>query len=108
MQLEMLGWNGFFASQQYAGVPGRVASSIRERLVLWTEAGEVEAEMAAPSGNRVPYGPPSAIGLHYDPTPPSSTTFSNAELSCPANSPASPSGADPRRQHRRPVYRQRP
>lgn len=43
MQLEELGWNGFFASQRCAGVPGRVASAIRERFVVWTEDGEVEA-----------------------------------------------------------------
>ena len=47
MQLENLGWNGFFASQlakeKGAGVPGRVASAIRERFVVWTEAGEVNA-----------------------------------------------------------------
>jgi ribosome biogenesis GTPase / thiamine phosphate phosphatase len=42
VQLEMLGWNGFFASQVCGGVPGRVASAIRERFVVWTEAGEVE------------------------------------------------------------------
>lgn len=43
MQLEMLGWNGFFAGQVCAGVPGRVASAIRERFQVWTENGEVEA-----------------------------------------------------------------
>jgi len=43
VQLEMLGWNGFFAGQVRAGVPGRVASAIRERFVVWTENGEVEA-----------------------------------------------------------------
>ena len=43
MQLESLGWNGFFASQSYAGVPGRVASASRERFLVWTETGEVDA-----------------------------------------------------------------
>jgi ribosome biogenesis GTPase len=43
VQLEELGWNGFFAGQDYAGVPGRVASASRERFVVWTEYGEVEA-----------------------------------------------------------------
>jgi ribosome biogenesis GTPase / thiamine phosphate phosphatase len=43
VQLENLGWNGFFASQHCGGVPGRVASAIRERFVVWTEDGEVEA-----------------------------------------------------------------
>ena len=43
MQLEMLGWNGFFASQPCAGVPGRVAAAIRERFVVWTKAGQVDA-----------------------------------------------------------------
>jgi len=43
VQLEKLGWNGFFAGQECAGVPGRVASAIREHFTVWTEAGEVEA-----------------------------------------------------------------
>jgi len=48
VQLEELGWNGFFASQWSAGqdcpgVPGRVASATRERFLVWTESGEVEA-----------------------------------------------------------------
>jgi ribosome biogenesis GTPase / thiamine phosphate phosphatase len=43
VQLEKLGWNGFFAGQECAGVPGRVASAIRERFTVWTEAGEVDA-----------------------------------------------------------------
>jgi ribosome biogenesis GTPase len=43
VNLEMLGWSGFFSSQPYLGVPGRVASAIRERFVVWTEAGEVDA-----------------------------------------------------------------
>ncbi len=43
MQLEKLGWNTFFASQARAGVPGRVASVTRDRFLVWTESGEVEA-----------------------------------------------------------------
>jgi ribosome biogenesis GTPase len=43
VQLEKFGWNGFFSSQECAGVPGRVASAIRERFAVWTEAGEVDA-----------------------------------------------------------------
>jgi ribosome biogenesis GTPase len=50
VQLEMLGWNGFFAgqlaSQVCPGVPGRVASAIRERFLVWTESGEVEAAIS--------------------------------------------------------------
>src|SRR5215472_11202727 len=44
----MLGWDGFFASQSCAGVPGRVVSATREWFVVWTEAGEVDAAI---SGN---------------------------------------------------------
>jgi ribosome biogenesis GTPase len=43
VQLEELGWNGFFASQGHAGVPGRVAWASRERFLVWTENGEAEA-----------------------------------------------------------------
>ncbi len=46
MQLEKLGWNGFFASQARAGVPARVASATRERFLVWTENGEVEASVS--------------------------------------------------------------
>lgn len=46
MQLEKLGWNGFFASQACAGVPARVASATRERFLVWTENGEVEASVS--------------------------------------------------------------
>jgi len=46
VQLEMLGWNGFFMGQTYTGVPGRVASAIRERFVVWTEAGEIDASIS--------------------------------------------------------------
>jgi ribosome biogenesis GTPase len=43
VQLELLGWNGFFANQACAGMPGRIASATRERYVVWTETGEVDA-----------------------------------------------------------------
>ena len=46
VRLEELGWNGFFASQERAGVPGRVASANRERFVVWTEGGEVEVSVS--------------------------------------------------------------
>ena len=50
MQLEMLGWNGFFAGQlaglECPAAPGRVASAIRERFLVWTESGEVEASIS--------------------------------------------------------------
>ena len=46
MQLEKLGWNGFFASQACAGVPARVSSATRERFLVWTENGEVEASVS--------------------------------------------------------------
>jgi ribosome biogenesis GTPase / thiamine phosphate phosphatase len=42
VQLEKLGWNGFFSSQACTGVPGRVASASREGFVVWTAAGEVD------------------------------------------------------------------
>ncbi|MBS1803811.1 MAG: ribosome small subunit-dependent GTPase A [Acidobacteria bacterium] len=43
MQLENLGWNGFFAIQQHSGVPARIATASRERYSVWTQAGEIEA-----------------------------------------------------------------
>jgi ribosome biogenesis GTPase len=46
VQLEKLGWNGFFAGQARAGVPARVASATRERFLVWTENGEVEATVS--------------------------------------------------------------
>jgi ribosome biogenesis GTPase / thiamine phosphate phosphatase len=46
MQLEELGWNGFFAGQGHAGVPGRVTAANRERFLVWTEEGEVEASVS--------------------------------------------------------------
>jgi ribosome biogenesis GTPase len=43
VQLELWGWTGFFRSQDLSGVPGRVASAARDRFLVWTEEGEVEA-----------------------------------------------------------------
>ena len=43
MQLELWGWTGFFRSQDLSGVPGRVASAARDRFLVRTEEGEVEA-----------------------------------------------------------------
>lgn len=56
MKLEQLGWNGFFSSQEATGVPGRVASAIRERFLVWTEAGEIEAGASGElRGNHSPW-----------------------------------------------------
>src|ERR1700687_2763748 len=46
VQLEKWGWNGFFAGQARTGVPARVASATRERFLVWTENGEVEASVS--------------------------------------------------------------
>ena len=43
VQLQNLGWNGFFAIQQCPGTPARVASASRDRFTVWTETGELEA-----------------------------------------------------------------
>jgi ribosome biogenesis GTPase len=48
VQLEKLGWNGFFASQACVGVPGRVALANRECFDVWTAVGETAA---TPGGN---------------------------------------------------------
>ncbi|HEY1986790.1 MAG TPA: ribosome small subunit-dependent GTPase A [Terracidiphilus sp.] len=47
MHLEDIGWNGFFASQEYTGTPGRVASVSREGFLVWTEAGERPATIGS-------------------------------------------------------------
>jgi ribosome biogenesis GTPase len=47
VNLEQFGWSDFFAQQCAAGVPARVASACREEFVVWTEAGEIDAQ---PSG----------------------------------------------------------
>jgi ribosome biogenesis GTPase len=46
VHLEELGWTGFFASQECAGVPGRVASANREHFVVLTQYGEIEASVS--------------------------------------------------------------
>jgi len=43
MELQNLGWNGFFAVQECPGIPARVASASRDRFIVWTERGEFEA-----------------------------------------------------------------
>src|SRR4051812_20713962 len=43
MQLENLGWSGFFALQQCPGVPARVSFASRDRFTVWTQTGEKEA-----------------------------------------------------------------
>jgi ribosome biogenesis GTPase len=47
VNLKQFGWSDFFARQRAAGIPARVVSACRERFVLWTEGGAVDAE---PSG----------------------------------------------------------
>jgi ribosome biogenesis GTPase / thiamine phosphate phosphatase len=46
MKLEQFGWSDFFAGQCAGGVAARVASACREQFVVWTEAGEIDAEPA--------------------------------------------------------------
>jgi ribosome biogenesis GTPase len=51
VNLEQFGWNEFFSRQlspgeDVAGVAGRVSSVNREGFVVWTEAGEVDAEVS--------------------------------------------------------------
>jgi len=43
VQIENLGWNGFFAVQQYPGIPARVAFASRDRFTVWSQSGESEA-----------------------------------------------------------------
>jgi ribosome biogenesis GTPase len=43
VQLENLGWNGFFAVQQCPGIPARVAFASRDHFTVWTQSGESEA-----------------------------------------------------------------
>lgn len=43
MQLENLGWTGFFAVQNCPGTPARVVSASRGRFVVWTPDGELAA-----------------------------------------------------------------
>jgi hypothetical protein len=58
MQLEEMGWDGFFASQQllvcreWHGVAGRIAAGNRGQFVVWTEAGEVAATVCGPGPGR--------------------------------------------------------
>jgi ribosome biogenesis GTPase len=43
VQLENLGWSGFFATQQCPGVPARVAFVSRDHFTVLTETGELQA-----------------------------------------------------------------
>ena len=47
MKLEQFGWNDFFAQLCARSIAARVVAARREHFVVWTEAGEVNAE---PSG----------------------------------------------------------
>jgi ribosome biogenesis GTPase / thiamine phosphate phosphatase len=43
VQLQNLGWNGFFAVQQCPGIPARVTFASRDHFTVWTQSGESEA-----------------------------------------------------------------
>jgi ribosome biogenesis GTPase / thiamine phosphate phosphatase len=46
VNLDQLGWCAYFERQRPRGASGRVAAAGRERFLVWTEAGEVEAEVS--------------------------------------------------------------
>ena len=46
MDLFLIGWNNYFASQCPNGRFGRVALASRERFTIWTERGEIEATVS--------------------------------------------------------------
>jgi ribosome biogenesis GTPase len=46
VNLEQFGWNGFFASQVFTGIPGRVATANHGRFLVWTEGGEIDASVS--------------------------------------------------------------
>ena len=46
MNLEQIGWSGFFRDQAPTGLPGRVASANHGRFLVWTEAGEVDTSVS--------------------------------------------------------------
>ena len=60
MTLEQIGWNGFFATQDFVGVAGRVASANHGRFLVWTEAGEVDASVSGQLRKNSPLWP--AVG----------------------------------------------
>lgn len=60
MQLQNLGWNGFFAIQQCPGTPARVASAARDRFTVLTETGELEAVVSGELRHNSPLWP--AVG----------------------------------------------
>jgi ribosome biogenesis GTPase / thiamine phosphate phosphatase len=60
VQLENFGWSGFFAIQQRPGTPARVASASRDRFVVWTQTGELEAVVSGELRHNSPLWP--AVG----------------------------------------------
>ena len=60
MQLENFGWSGFFAIQQRPGTPGRVASASRDHFIVWTQTGELNAEVSGDLRHSSPIWP--AVG----------------------------------------------
>jgi ribosome biogenesis GTPase len=46
VNLEQIGWSGFFADQVITGLPGRVASANHGRFLVWTKAGEVDTSVS--------------------------------------------------------------
>jgi ribosome biogenesis GTPase / thiamine phosphate phosphatase len=60
VELESFGWSGFFAIQQRPGTPARVASASRDRFILWTQTGELEAVVSGELRHKSPLWP--AVG----------------------------------------------
>jgi len=60
VQLENFGWSGFFAIQQRPGTPARVASASRDRFIVWTQTGELEAVVSGELRHNSPLWP--AVG----------------------------------------------
>jgi ribosome biogenesis GTPase / thiamine phosphate phosphatase len=60
VQLENFGWSGFFAIQQRPGAPARVASASRDRFIVWTQTGELEAVVSGELRHNSPLWP--AVG----------------------------------------------
>ena len=83
VQLEKLGWNGFFASQACAGVPGRVASATREHFLVWTEERRSRSQrQRTGASTTVQRGRRSATGWHCGRMHRLSSRSSNAEPCC--------------------------
>jgi ribosome biogenesis GTPase / thiamine phosphate phosphatase len=60
VQLENFGWSGFFAIQQCPGTPARIASASRDRFIVWTQTGELEAVVSGQLRQNSPTSP--AVG----------------------------------------------